>query len=359
VAPAVTPPWTVAIVVVLVALGMFLRFQKLHDREFPLGDEKPQIDALQSPFGVMIHQSLRIVQFPGDMLLVYPFYKLFGVERWALAFPHMALTLLGFYLLYRIGQRYFRTLVGYLITFLIVDFNQNLVFHAFEIRPYGVLVTLALGAFLAARAMVEIESPSRSERIGFSLVLFITLLFHFYGGLMLFFAYGFHLLASRRKESLGSVLARNIKDYGLGFGVAAAVWSFFVFAYDKSYLGIFGTFNFIPKGVLPIMKAVFGNLVGFKPFYFFLAGFLAWVFLPRRERWAQIMFFLLLVAAPVSAVLLLCVLTNYYFVQRLFVWVMPFFALLLGWQWDSLIHHLGERRKAAPAEEMAAGVSVR
>ena len=267
--------------------------------------------------------------------------------------------MLGFYFLYLICRQYFKSPWGYLITFLAVDFNENLVFHAFEIRPYGGLVTLALGAFLVTRRVVERKGPSLAEKTGYTLFLSLTLLFHFYGCLILFFPYLFHLLVTRQDESPGSVLARNIKDYGLGMAVAAAVWGFFVFGYDKSYLIIYGTFNFIPKGLMPVTKAIVGNLIGFKPFYFLLAGFLAWPFVPKRERWAQAMFFLVMVAAPVGAVLLLCVVTNYYFVQRLFIWVMPFFALLLGWQWDALIYHLGERRKAAPAEEMAAGVSVR
>lgn len=339
----------IGFVFVLVVLALSLRFQKFAMREFPYGDEKAQIEFMTHPFFTMLHHSLSsATQFPGDMLLVYPFYKLFGINRWALAFPHILTTVVGFCLLFRLGAQYFKTLWGYVITFLIFGLNQNLIFHAFEIRPYGTLVTLSLASFLIVKKMVQISRPPRIQKIGISLFLFVAILYHFYGGVILFFTYLFHLLSSREnKEPLASVFIRNFKDYGWGLIASLPLWCYFIFGYDKSYLVNYGTFSFVSGDPLSVLKAILGNLLGFNKFYFLLAGFFAFL-IPQRERLKQLSFFIFLVVLPVSFVLVSCILSNYYFVQRLFVWVMPFFAFLLGWQWDSFIYWMQEKCSLEP-----------
>jgi hypothetical protein len=127
------------------------------------------------------------------------------------------------------------------------------------------------------------------------------------------------------------------------------VLSFFIFNYDKKYLGIFGTFEFIPRGVVPITKAVVGNLVGDKKLYFLLAGLPLGFLIPHKDRWPQLIFFLVLVAAPIGLIFLSCLISNYFFVQRLFIWVMPLFAFLVGWEWDSLIEWAGKQWRLRPS----------
>src|SRR3989338_3912157 len=91
----------------------------------------------------------------GDYVILYPFLKIFGPTRWALAVPHLAVTLVGFFLLYLIGRRYFQSIWGYAIAFSIMCFNRNLIFHASEVRPYAILPTIALLVFYCTALLFD------------------------------------------------------------------------------------------------------------------------------------------------------------------------------------------------------------
>ena len=82
----------------------------------------------------------------GDYFLVYPFFKIFSFNKWGLAIPHIIATIIGFYILYLICKKYLSSL-GTVIVFVVICFNETLIGHATEIRPYAVLPTLALAIF--------------------------------------------------------------------------------------------------------------------------------------------------------------------------------------------------------------------
>jgi len=331
---------TIGIVLLITVIGMYLRFDLRAKREL-WTDEIAQIKPMEESLSATIKSARWFVQLPGDYLLVYPFYRLFGENKWGLAIPHILITIFGFYLLYILCNKYFKTLWAYIITFSIAAFNQTLILHAFEIHPYSVLVTLSIAAFLVMQYIVEKESLSLAKRFFTAIFIFIALLFHFYGTLILFFSYIFHLLFSRKEKTVPDVFLEHLKYYSIVIIIALPIWCYFVFARDMSFM-YYDPFEYIHKGIIPIFKGVFGNLIGRRVLYLLLPGIPISFLIPHRERLKQVMFFVILVIAPISLTLLLCVTFKYWFIQKAFIWVMPLFAFLVGWSWDSIIIYFRE-----------------
>jgi len=331
-------PLTIALVIFISLVGLYFRYAKYASRAL-WGDEYVFFTPLSghtfrdTPLMHVIGKNLTILQFPGDVILLWSMAHYFGENKWVLALPHILITILGFYLLYKLCSLYFKTTWGYVITFLVVAFNANLVFASFELRPYGVLAVLSIASFLVMKIIVEKRDPSPWEKIGINAFIFMLLLFHMYGSWILFFTYLFHFVASAN-EPRGKIIFRNLKHYSYGFVLAMPLWIYFTFGFDKEYLQR-DTFEFIKKGIVPWLKGVFGNLIGFRLFYLFLPGLIALI-LPQEDNWKQIWFFILLIWAPILLLFFVCYIHKYWFIQRLFTWEMPLFAFLLGWVWDSL-----------------------
>jgi len=109
-------------------------------------------------------------------------------------------------------------------------------------------------------------------------------------------------------------------------------------------------FLYIHKGILPITQGVVGNLMGYKKFYFLLLGLVLSLIIPHKERSKQFVFLVILVVSPILLILWSCVANHYWFVQRLFIWVMPWFAFLIGWCWDSIFVY--SKKKYFPLAEI-------
>ncbi len=336
-------------IITITIIGLFLRLKNLADREL-WGDELFSITFMGESLKSALKVARGILQFPGDTLIVYPFYQLFGKNKWGLAIPHIIATIIGFYLLYILCRKYFKTTLAYIITFLTVSFNANLIFHAFEIRPYSVLVTLGIAVFLAMQYIVENKTVSTLKKFLLNSFLFCVISFHLYGSFMIVFLYTFHILFSRREESIRSVILRNIRDYYLGVLFALPVWYYFV-SVDKTYLKYLKhpVFEYIHSDPASLFKGIFGNLVAFKLFYVFAAMLPLAFLLPQRDRLKQVMFLFLVVLIPIIFVLFTCIHYQSMFIQRLFVWVMPLFAFLVGWSWDSVFIYFEDKRKQSNA----------
>ena len=145
------------LVLFISAYALYLRLLKLNNHTLWC-DEGFQLRIMKGSFITMIN-SLPQWEFcsylSGDYILIYPFFKIFSYNKWGLAIPHILATILGFWLLYLICKRYFKTIWGYLITFTIVCFNATLINHATEIRTYAVLPTLALACFYLAQKLID------------------------------------------------------------------------------------------------------------------------------------------------------------------------------------------------------------
>lgn len=325
-------------VTLITAIGMLFRIKKFAGRDLWV-DELSPLQSMSGPLKSALAHARHILQFWGDTLLIYPFLRLFGNNKWGLAIPHIILTLVGFYLLYLLCRKYFKNTLAYVITFLIVAFNANLVYHAFEIRPYSVLVTLGLAVFLVMQYIVENKNLAKFNKFMVSFFIFIVILFHLYGVYMLLFLYLFNLLFSRKDEGVLDAFLRNLKEYYLAVLFALPFWFYFA-APDKTYLkNLFpSVFVYIHGDPVSLFKGVFGNLVAFKPFYLFALIIPFSFFLPNnKDRLKQAMFLLMTILAPIVLLLLICIKYQSLFIQRLFIWEMPLFAFLVGWCWDTVL----------------------
>jgi len=124
----------------------------------------------------------------GDYVLTYPFFQIFGMNKWGLAIPHVIITILGFYFLYQICKKQFKSVWAYAVTFGIFSFNATLIRHAFEIRPYSVLVTLSIAVYYFVSLLMKQQSNlSRFQKWAVGIFLVFTIWFHPYGLLIVFF----------------------------------------------------------------------------------------------------------------------------------------------------------------------------
>lgn len=327
--------------------ALFLRLVKL-SRHALWGDERFQLEVMGGSFLDML-KLLPTREFcsylSGDFYLIYPFFKLFGYNKWGLAIPHIISTVVGFYLLYQICKIYFKTIWGYLITFSVVCFNATLIWHATEIRTYAVLPTLALAVFYLAHQLVRENrgmSLARKYAIGAFFVLVIW--FHLYGIFMPYLSVAFLLLTVRKEAYFKRAFVYLIKFMSVVSLVAMPLWVYSVFG-PRVALGPqfnIDTYLYIPnpmRDIVGFLKGIFGNLIGYKKFYFLLAG-MFFPFLIKKDstRFYKIIFVVFMVFVPITVLFLAAVKNQYYFVQRQFIWVMPFFAFFLGWVWDSFFY---------------------
>jgi len=332
--------------------ALYLRAQRYAWR--PLwNDELYQLQFMTGPFQPFWERRIYgdFTFFPGDYLVNYPFLRLSGLykitqsfpqmawsDKWMMALPHIIVTVIGFLLLYRVCKRHLKTLGAYAVTFFIVSYNSNLIFHAFEFRPYAVLPVLSLASFYFSEiAIVQFGQLRFAKKFLLGLFFIFVILFHLYGILIVSLCILYFLIIHRSalpKEEL----IRIIRFFALVYLVAMPAWLWYASARPIP-LPEFNTFQYIPNPLVDtvgFLKSMIGNLIGFKKFYIFLLGFAAWFFIPRLERRKQIFFFLLLVVLPIELIFVSDLFKNYMFLQRQFIWVMPLFALLVGWMWDLL-----------------------
>jgi len=313
-------------------------------------DERVQIERMDRPLVeflryIPVHQYCGYLA--GDYYLVYPFVRIFGPNnKWGLAIPHIISTILGFWLLYLICKRYFKTIWGYLITFTVVCFNHTLLQHAFEIRRYAVLPTLALGClYFSLRLLDRDITVKKKWAIGTFFVL--TIWFDVYGVLMVGLSLIFSLLSKLRDPSFDRIAKHVFKFIFLVFCLAMPLWFFSIFGPHSSF-GSLDPFQYIYNpltNTIGFLKAVFANLIGYryKQLYLLLIGVIFPFIIPQKQRFQQIAFLFIMVFIPVGLILIIDVITKYWFMQRQFIWVMPFFAFFLGWAWNSAIVYLKEK----------------
>ena len=322
--------------------GLFLRFHGVGNRQYTI-DEQYQLMQMKGSFLDMLKLLPNYEFCPylsGDYYLVYPFFKLFGFNHWGLSIPHIAATLLAFYFLYLICKQHFKTVWGYLITFTVVCFNATLIWHAGEIRTYAVWPMLALGVFYFSALLIENrDGISTARKLAIYVFFTLVILFHVYGIMIFLASLLYQVLTHIRSTDLRSFARDNFKFFLLVFCIVVPVWFLSVFGQHLAYRQDCRVFEFIPgpaENIVGFLKAVFGNLVGSRPLYFLLAGvFFPFIF-PFKDRRNQIALLLITVFLPIGLILISDLKTKYWFIQRQFIWVMPFFALYLGWVWDSL-----------------------
>lgn len=344
---------------ILISLyAIYLRFVRLAGRDL-WDDEIFQFNNIVGPlkpfWANVGYISGDHTTFPGEYILTYPFVQCFGLNKWALAVPHILITVLGFYFLYKLCSRYFKTTWGYVVAFTLVCFNVNLIFYSFEFRPYAVLPTLALGAFYFSHLIVtQYAQIGRIKKILIALFFIMGASYHAYG-IIIFVLPAIYVITTSWDGRLREIVSKDfLKFFAAVFFVAALLWGWFA---SNNYFGvspnnvqqsIVDPFQFIPNPLVNatgFLKGVLGNLVGHKGLYFLLIGMFTAFLLPHRQRFHQFIFLLFLIILPTGLIFLTDIMSSYWFVQRQFVWVMPLFAFFLGWCCDSTLLFLQERRK--------------
>lgn len=339
------------VVFTICSYALYLRLAKLA-HHILWNDEYYQLNQMLGSFADLI-KSLRYEYcsyLSGGLYLVYPFFRIFFYNKWGLSIPSIIATIIGFYLLYLICKQYFKTLLGFIITFGIICLNVNLINHATEIRTYAILPTLALSVFYALGLLVDPKlNLSRKSKYIIGFVLVMAMWFHVYGIIMVLSLLSFHIFSIRKEEYFSKVLIKISRFMSIVFFIAMPFWIYSVFGQhlDIKQFKV-DTFYFIPsplKDFSGFLKGIFGNLVGFKGFYCALIGILFPFLFPYKGRIKQIGFLIFAVFLPISLIFFLDLKNAYWFVQRQFVWVIPLFAFFLGWSWDSFFIFLVEKMK--------------
>ena len=353
------------LVILFVIVGMVLRFMRFANREL-WGDE---IFQLQKTVGAFKPIWQRISYgdnscFPGDYLLTFPFIQISNGNKWILVIPHIVVTLLGFYVLYLICRQYFKTWVGYAVTFGTVAFNRELIFHAFEFRPYAALPTLALASFYLSHILTfNYSQIRRLHKVLIFCFFLFCFWFHAHGILIVSVCVLFYFLYLFRDQTLQKAKVAYLKFFLAVFAAALPLWLWYVSA-NPLYGGKWHTdiFYYFPNPVentFGFLKGIVGNLLGNKAFYFLLGGGVAFFLpaVPKKTKYLQVLFLLSMVILPIELVLMADIFKSYIFVQRQFVWVMPLFAMFLGWMWDTLIVRLWRTVEAIGAQQNGFKVS--
>ena len=324
--------------------GMYVRVDFRQARSL-WHDEVYQIEPMNGSFLDLIKALPRYefsAYLSGDHYLTYPFYRIFQDNVWGLALPHIMATILSFYFFYLVCKRYLTTTAGWVVTFLVFSSNATLIEKAFEVRAYAMLVLLALVSFYIGR-MLDEEEFKFDRRKQWPFILFYVLLiwFHPYAIAIAFLPLVYFFGLRLGQVSLKAVLWRAVKFFAIVLPIAMPLWIISMFGpHLQVHFSPQALFGYIPSPVadpIGFLKGVFCNMMGNRVFYpLFLLFPCAWM-LPRPDRGKQIWFFLVMVIIPVVLMLGMDLATRYYFIQRQFIWAMPFFALLIGWCLESIL----------------------
>jgi len=347
----------------LSAWGLFLRFKNLAGREL-WGDEIYQYKMSVGPFKQLwkINNYGDLSAFPGDYVLTYPFVQWFGLNKWGLAIPHIIFSFIGFLLLYFVCRKYYKTAVGFIVAFAIVGFNQHLIFHSFEFRPYGVLATLALGSFyLMEVCFLQFNELSRLKKISIGIFFILTCWYHVFGLLIVLFPLFYFFLSVCHREGLSIFKKPYVQYILIVLTIAFPVWLYYAFGnhYGFSRQGLAlaagrNTFDYIPNPLNGFWRffnyTVFYHLIGIKNLYFLLGGFVFLAIIPFFDKAKKFGFFLCQILLPITTILVIVLMNQYWFLIRQYIFLAPLMAFFLGWVWDSsIVYYLDkDQRRWSP-----------
>jgi len=309
-------------------------------------DERGQARLMGATFMDMIEnfpKSEYAAYLSGDFIFMWPWVHWFGPSnKWLLAIPHAIVTLLGFWVFYLICKKYMKTIWGCLIAFAVFAFNEELRIHAYEVRPYAVLPTLSLASFYFQHKLIlEPETLKKWQKWAMGLFFLVTILYHAYGIMIAFLPTIFFLGLILREPNFWQRF-KKIFLYFLPIVILAApLWIISIFGHHL-IVSAYGTFEYTPNPIVdPIafLKFIFGNLTGYRKFYAFLPVLVLGFALPSPRRYKIIGFFTVLIALPLALIFLADVRSGYWFIQRQWIWAIPFYHLTLGLCFETMIEY--------------------
>ena len=349
----------------LTLYGLFLRFLALAKRDL-WGDEIFQIHNTLGSFKPFWQRLAYgdMTSFPGEYLLTYPFVCLFNDNKWPLAIPHIMATLIGFYFLYVISRRYFKTAIGYLVTFGIMALHVGLIFHSFEFRPYAVLPTLMLVSFYTAdRLFNEFGSLAPKTKLGIAVFYIVTVGYHAFGILITTLPIIYFYL-SQKWDSFFRIDKRFLTFLSCILVIALPVWIWYSLGPQGGETTAMRVaagkhpFEFSPNpldGFLSFFnRIVLYNLIGYKRLNFLLGIFVISLFVPYAAKLKRLGFFLTLILLPIEIILVASIMNSYWFLFRQYIFVVPLFAFFLGWLWDSSVHYYIKYFRQSNREKLSA-----
>ncbi len=332
------------VVVLLISLwGAWLRVSSYSHRDWS-ADENYHISYFK-PTLWQTMQQMPTYEFSsymtGHQYITYPFWKVFGASKWGLAIPRLIAILLTYWLLWRLCVLFRFGFVGMAVAFAVVNFNETLIWHAMEIRPYAFLIPLSMGIFYALVRFIEgYEGLPKFNKLLYGVFFISSILFHTHN-IFIFFLSGMYLLLSARWRQ--QAWLHLFKAWFFWAIVAMLTLPIFLYCIKGSnHMPFFSNtvvFQFIPspyENLLGFFKCVIGNLLSPKALHVLLLAPLLAAFIPHQERLEEIGWFCVMVLGGVFIVFALNVLNAHWFVQRFFIWVYPFFALYIAWTADSV-----------------------
>lgn len=247
--------------------------------------------------------------------------KLSGISKngfWVLAIPKILLTVLSVVLFYLICIQMLNTTLAITIAFVLFMFNGHLIYHAFSLRPYGILPELAIiNLFFASRAGWGNWHTSL-HRWTYATVIFFTCIYHAYGPLIAFLPLWF-FRKTRPAEVLWACLA------------GTCMWIYYA-AYNHMGMtpnkvqSVVDSFQFIHKEsfLTSIADSIFGgNVLTLAIVPFVLIGL---QYLDKR----LLVFGILMIVLPMALIMAIDIKTQYWIHPRQWTWVIPAIALWCG-----------------------------
>ena len=326
-------------------IGIYWRMHTYALRPF-WTDESEQISVLSGSLRGICRYLRNIPGgFPGDYILTWPFIYS-STNKWVMTVPHLAFMFLAFLFLFLICQAELLAVWSQFLVLGLFSANRNLIFHALEIRPYAVLPALALMIYWYGRICFQNRTLALRHVIGWGLLLFLTLLFHSYGILMVASLLGYLLLFLRDDVIHQSRISRILISSTVGSLLALPLWLYFS-APSANVNNNYDVFQFVGHSAKGLFSSIFGNLgdVGIRwawlfPLFLIVVSF----FFPDKHRSRRIGYFGLIILGPLALILLGDLRTHYWFLPRQFVWLIPFWAILAGQALESLLSFLGTRQ---------------
>ncbi len=336
--------------ILLTLVGFYLRYKRrivtpLNRDELWVVNHINRSDSFLDFVGKLPHLEFSSY-LSGDYYLLYPFVKIFGINIWAVAMPHILFTILCFYFLFLVCRLHLKNIIGFFIAFAIVSFNSTLIIHSFELRYYAVLQTLGLMTYYYTYLLVyRPQSLTKLKLVTMGAFFCFSILFHFYSVIMVCANIAFFLAIHISHKSVMETAKKLIPFFALVFLIVGPILYLVLFAWTHLPSGMWGnqTFSFIPNPLndpIEFLKGIFCNLIGYKNLYFLFAGLIISFCFPHKDRNHQLWFLLILILLPIALLLLLDLKGGYWFIQTQFIWIMPLFAVLLGWCWESILLRL-------------------
>ncbi len=323
-----------------------------------VGDETVTVNAFQHDLYTYLTQALPRSEyhFPGTFLLLYAIGHWIGVTNsYLLSLPYLIMSILSYLMLAKINWWQIlgmkkggnEILWVNVITCMMVAYNVHHQIYSLELRPYSTLTLLSL---LALWLSFLIFNSSRLRWMNvFALAAIIS--FHNFGLIVLipgasyfFLIQVFHLM--KKKESF-NIFAKKMLPVFQVFAVSfimtlPLVWLYchsapmFVNSHTNAALQFHrGTHTYIKEGwqgIKQVISIEYGlvdhlKIIRFVLAFFFIVGTFIFIL---KNQWRPVLFLLCFVVLPIYLIYGLAVHSDYWFLQRQFIWTAPFWAVYHG-----------------------------